>query len=69
MRIISGLHKNRRINFTKLKIRPTTDFAKESLFNVLQNHYNLDEVIVLDLLLLYHQQVFLSFLYFLMLIM
>ena len=49
MRIISGLYKNRRINFTKLKIRPTTDFAKESLFNVLQNHYNLDEVIVLDL--------------------
>tara|TARA_B100000427_G_scaffold324666_1_gene330186 strand:+ start:691 stop:1233 length:543 start_codon:yes stop_codon:yes gene_type:complete len=49
MRIISGLHKNRRINFTKLKIRPTTDFAKESLFNVLQNHYNLDELVVLDL--------------------
>ena len=49
MRIISGLYKNRRVNFTKLKIRPTTDFAKESLFNVLNNHYSLDELLVLDL--------------------
>ena len=30
------------LNCTKPKIRPTTDFAKESLFNVLQNHYKLD---------------------------
>lgn len=49
MRIIAGVYKNRRINFTKLKIRPTTDFAKESLFNVLNNYYNFNEMAVLDL--------------------
>jgi len=49
MRIIAGLYKNRRIHFTKLKIRPTTDFAKESLFNILNNYYNFNEMAVLDL--------------------
>ena len=49
MRIISGIYKNRRINFKKLNTRPTTDFAKESLFNVLENKYNLHELHVLDL--------------------
>lgn len=49
MRIISGTYKNRKIEFTKLKSRPTTDFAKESLFNILQNSYNFDKKIVLDL--------------------
>jgi len=49
MRIIAGHYKNRRINFTQLNIRPTTDFAKESLFNVLNNQYNLDAISVLDL--------------------
>ena len=49
MRIISGLYKNRRIHFKKLQSRPTTDFAKESLFNLLNNHYNLEHVHVLDL--------------------
>ena len=49
MRIISGKYKNRKIEFSKLKSRPTTDFAKESLFNLLQNNYDLSETIVLDL--------------------
>lgn len=49
MRIISGIYKNRRINFNNLKIRPTTDFAKESLFNVLNNYYDLNNISVLDL--------------------
>lgn len=49
MRIISGIYKNRRINFKNLKIRPTTDFAKESLFNVLENHYEFNTISTLDL--------------------
>jgi 16S rRNA G966 N2-methylase RsmD len=40
MRIISGKHKGRRITAPKnLPVRPTTDLAKESLFNILNNHY------------------------------
>ncbi len=49
MRIISGTYKNRRIEFKNLKIRPTTDFAKESLFNILNNYYDLKKISVLDL--------------------
>ncbi|MAQ69515.1 MAG: 16S rRNA (guanine(966)-N(2))-methyltransferase RsmD [Flavobacteriales bacterium] len=49
MRIISGIYKNRRINFNNLRIRPTTDFAKESLFNVLSNYYDFNKISVLDL--------------------
>ncbi|WP_430613012.1 RsmD family RNA methyltransferase [Flavobacterium sp. JP2137] len=50
MRIISGQHKGRRITAPKnLPVRPTTDLSKESLFNVLNNHFNLGELKVLDL--------------------
>jgi 16S rRNA (guanine(966)-N(2))-methyltransferase RsmD len=50
MRIISGNYKGRRITAPKkLPVRPTTDLAKESLFNILNNHYYLDEISVLDL--------------------
>lgn len=50
MRIISGSHRSRQIKAPKnLPVRPTTDMAKEALFNILVNHFNLDEVIVLDL--------------------
>ena len=49
MRIISGTHKNRRIDFKNLNIRPTTNFAKESLFNILNNHYDLESTTILDL--------------------
>lgn len=50
MRIISGLHKGRKIQAPKkLPVRPTTDMAKEALFNILNNHYYFDDISVLDL--------------------
>ncbi|RNC87171.1 MAG: 16S rRNA (guanine(966)-N(2))-methyltransferase RsmD [Winogradskyella sp.] len=50
MRIISGEYKGRKIVAPKqLPVRPTTDMAKEALFNILNNHYYFDEVSVLDL--------------------
>lgn len=50
MRIISGTFKGRKIVAPKkLPVRPTTDMAKESLFNILNNHYYFDEISVLDL--------------------
>ncbi len=50
MRIISGKHKGRRISAPKkLPVRPTTDLAKESLFNILNNHYYLDTISIIDL--------------------
>lgn len=50
MRIISGQYKGRAINPPKnLRARPTTDFAKENLFNVLQNLIDFEECDVLDL--------------------
>ncbi|MFW5656117.1 MAG: 16S rRNA (guanine(966)-N(2))-methyltransferase RsmD [Bacteroidota bacterium] len=50
MRIISGKYKGRRIEVSKkLKARPTTDFAKENLFNVLTNQIDFDNLKVLDL--------------------
>ena len=50
MRIISGKHKGRRLQAPKkLPVRPTTDLAKESLFNILNNLYYFHEISVLDL--------------------
>ena len=50
MRIISGQHKGRRINAPRqLPVRPTTDMAKEALFNILQNRFYLEDTIILDL--------------------
>lgn len=50
MRIISGTHKGRRITPDKsFKARPTTDFAKENLFNVLNNIIDFEDLEVLDL--------------------
>jgi len=50
MRIISGTHKGRRFNPpSSLKARPTTDFAKEGLFNILDNNIDFDGIDVLDL--------------------
>lgn len=50
MRIISGLYKGRRITAPKkLPVRPTTDMAKEALFNILNNQYYFDSISVLDL--------------------
>lgn len=40
MRVISGIYKRRRFDVPhSFKARPTTDFAKENLFNVLSNNY------------------------------
>ena len=50
MRIISGKHKGRKFYPpNNLPTRPTTDFAKEGLFNVLENNFDLAEVSFLDL--------------------
>ncbi len=50
MRIISGKYKGRRLSAPKkLPVRPTTDMAKESLFNILNNTYYFDAIAVLDL--------------------
>ena len=50
MRIISGKHKSRRINApNNLPVRPTTDMAKEALFNILNNRYYFDQLSVLDI--------------------
>lgn len=50
MRIISGTHKGRRIIAPKkLPVRPTTDRAKEALFNILTNRFVFPEISVLDL--------------------
>lgn len=50
MRIISGKYKGRRISAPKsLPVRPTTDMAKEALFNILNNRFYFDEISVLDL--------------------
>ena len=50
MRIISGQHKGRRITAPKkLPVRPTTDMAKEGLFNILNNNYHFNNLQVLEL--------------------
>lgn len=50
MRIISGSHKGRRLTAPKnLPVRPTTDFAKEGLFNILRTRLYFDEITVLEL--------------------
>ena len=50
MRIIGGKYKGKRFvppkNFPS---RPTTDFAKEALFNILENRYSFEELDILDL--------------------
>ena len=51
MRVISGIYKRRRFDVPHtFKARPTTDFAKENLFNVLMNYLDFEEgVTALDL--------------------
>lgn len=50
MRIISGKYKRRRFDVPKtFKARPTTDFAKENLFNVIGNMIDLEDADALDL--------------------
>ena len=50
MRIISGTYGGRRFDAPKnLQARPTTDIAKESLFNILQNRIDFEDITALDL--------------------
>ncbi len=51
MRVISGIYKRRRFDVPHtFKARPTTDFAKENLFNVLSNYMDFEEhITALDL--------------------
>ena len=50
MRIVGGKYKGRIFSPNKkFKARPTTDVAKEGLFNILENRYYFSEKTVLDL--------------------
>ena len=50
MRIVGGKYKGKLIPVNKkFKSRPTTDFAKENLFNILANHFFFNKTEVLDL--------------------
>jgi 16S rRNA (guanine(966)-N(2))-methyltransferase RsmD len=50
MRIVSGTHRGRAIHPPKnMDVRPTTDFAKESIFNIINNYFELDGLTILDL--------------------
>ncbi len=50
MRIITGIYKGRRFDIPRtFKARPTTDFAKENLFNVLAGYMDFDDAHALDL--------------------
>ena len=50
MRIIRGRYQRRQIVApASLPVRPTTDMAKESLFNILENYMDFEEITALDL--------------------
>ncbi|MFA8449698.1 MAG: 16S rRNA (guanine(966)-N(2))-methyltransferase RsmD [Bacteroidales bacterium] len=50
MRIVSGNYKGRVLKLPKdLPVRPTTDMAREALFNILNSNFYIDEMDVLDL--------------------
>ncbi len=50
MRIITGIYKGRRFDIPRsFKARPTTDFAKENIFNVLNSYIDLEGARALDL--------------------
>ena len=50
MRIIAGKFGGRTIQApATLPVRPTTDYAKSGLFNILNNHFDFEEINVLDL--------------------
>ncbi|HDR88600.1 MAG TPA: methyltransferase domain-containing protein [Bacteroidetes bacterium] len=50
MRIISGKYRGKILHPPSgLRVRPTTDFAREALFNLLSNHFDLSGLEVLDL--------------------
>lgn len=50
MRIIRGKYGRRRFDVpTNITARPTTDFARENIFNVIENHVDLEGATALDL--------------------
>ena len=50
MRIITGIYKGRHFDIPRtFKARPTTDFAKENIFNVLNHYIDFDGATALDL--------------------
>ena len=50
MRIITGIYKGRHFDIPKtFKARPTTDFAKENIFNVLTGYLDFEGISALDL--------------------
>jgi 16S rRNA (guanine(966)-N(2))-methyltransferase RsmD len=50
VRIVGGEYKGRIIEVSReFDSRPTTDFAREALFNILSNYFNFEEVSFLDL--------------------
>ncbi len=50
MRIIGGVLKGKTVNPpANYRARPTTDFAREALFNILDSEYEFDDLKVLDL--------------------
>lgn len=50
MRIITGIYKGRRFDIPHtFKARPTTDFAKENIFNVLNSYIDFEGATALDL--------------------
>ena len=50
MRIITGIYKGRRFDVPRsFKARPTTDFAKENIFNVLNAYIDFEGASALDL--------------------
>lgn len=50
MRIITGQYKGRHFDIPHtFKARPTTDFAKENIFNVLQGYIDFEDATALDL--------------------
>ena len=50
MRIIGGKYRSRRFQLPKnFTARPTTDFARESLFNILNNRVDWEDTVALDL--------------------
>lgn len=50
MRVITGLYKGRHFDVPRsFKARPTTDFAKENIFNVVKGYIDLEDTMALDL--------------------
>lgn len=50
MRIITGEYKGRHFDVPRtFKARPTTDFAKENIFNVVRSYVDFEDTVALDL--------------------